>query len=322
MRNVNLRQLQVLCEIVDSGLSVTDAAQAIHRSQSNVTRQLQLLEKELGLELFARNRNKLLSLTPQAEEIVSLARRILQDAENVLRIARNMANDERGPFTIATTNFQARYVLPPAVDRFVEKYPKVRLSLRQGTPAQCYELLALGKADVAICAGENIPEELAAIRCYRFYRSLLVPPGHPLLRVKQITLEALAEYPLITYDEAFSGASIIKKAFADKGLSPRIVLSAADADVSKIYVGRGMGIAIAASIAFDPKHDDNVRRIDARHLFKPSHLSIILRRHAHLRNFMVDFISMVAPKLDRRTVDEAVFRKNTPSVSRARLPEL
>ena len=319
---MNLRQLKMICEVADRGMRVTDAAHAVHRSQSNVTRQMQLLEKELGFEIFARNRNKLLRITPQGEEILTIARRMLQDADNMLRIGRNVANDDRGPFTIATTNFQARYVLPPAIVKFVAKYPKVRLSLRQGTPAQCYELLTSGKADLAVCAGDDIPEELAHLRCYRFYRSILTPPRHPLLRISPLTLEALAQYPLITYDEAFSGSSILRKAFADKGLTPKIVLSAVDADVGKIYVGRGLGIAIAATIAFDPKQDLKLRCIDARHLFKPSHLSLILRRHAHLRNFVVDFMTMVAPKIDRALIEETVFGKTARRSSRSALPEL
>lgn len=301
---------------------MTDAAHAVHRSQSNVTRQVQLLEKELGFEIFARNRNKLLRITPQGEEILRIARRMLLDADNMLRIGRNVANDDRGQFTIATTNFQARYVLPPAIAKFVAKYPKVGLSLRQGTPAQCYELLTSGKADLAVCAGDDIPEELATLRCYRFYRSILTPLRHPLLRMSPLTLEALAQYPLITYDEAFSGSSILRKAFADKGLTPKIVLSAVDADVSKIYVRMGLGIAIVATIAFDPKQDLKLRSIDARHLFKPSHLSLILRRRAHLRNFVADFMVMVAPKIDRALIEETAFGRTTRRSSRTALPEL
>lgn len=210
----------------------------------------------------------------------------------------------------------------PAIAKFVAKYPKVRVSLRQGTPAQCYELLTSGKADLAICAGADIPEELAHIRCYRFYRSILTPLRHPLLRIRPLTLEAIAQYPMITYDEAFSGASILRKAFSEKELTPNIVLSAVDADVSKVYVGMGLGIAIAATIAFDPKQDLKLRCIDARHLFKPSHLSLILRRNAHLRNFIVDFMTMVAPKIDRALIKETVFRKTARRNSRTALPEL
>lgn len=319
---MNLRQLKTLCEVVDRGLRITDAAHATHRSQSSVTRQVQLLEKELGLELFVRKGNRLLRITPNGEEILGIARRMIQDAESMRRIGRNAAQDERGSFTIATTNFQAKYVLPPAIRTFLATYPQVKLSLRQGTPAECRDLVLLGKADLAICTAEDIPDGIVALPCYRLYRSVMTPLRHPLLRVKPLTLEALARYPIITYDEAFSGSGIVNKTFADAGLKPNIVLSVVDADVSKIYVSMGMGIAISASVAFDAKQDVNLRCIDARHLFKPSDLSMVLRRHSHLRKFMFEFMHLFAPRIDRGDVEEVLFRKNAAPLPRTPLPEL
>lgn len=319
---MNLQQLKTLCEVVDHGLRATDAAHATHRSQSSVTRQIQLLEKELGVELFARRRNKLLRMTPYGEEILGIARRMIQDAENMRRVGRNVADDKQGDFTIATTNFQAKYVLPSAIGQFVRKYPDVRLSLRQGSPSECCDLVMLGKADLAICSAVDIPEGLGALPCYRFYRSVLTPLRHPLLKVKPLTLEALADYPLITYDEAFSGSFLVNKTFSDQELHPKIVISVVDADVSKIYVGMGLGIAICASVAFDPKQDANLRRIDARHLFEPGYLSVILRRHSHLRKFMFDFMQMFAPKMDRALIEDALFKKRASPIPRGALPEL
>ena len=205
---------------------------------------------------------------------------------------------------------------------FVQRYPRVRLSLRQNVPAQCHELVASGKADLAICAADEVPDDIVQIPCYCLHRSVMTPVKHPLLKVKPLTLEAIARYPLITFDEAFSGSRVVNKAFSDKGLRPSIVLSAVDADVSKIYVGMGLGIAIFASIAFDPKQDRNLRHIDARHLFKPSHLSMILRRGSHLRNFMFDFMRMFAPKVDRAYIEEALFTKNPQPLALTDLTEL
>jgi LysR family cys regulon transcriptional activator len=315
--------LKTLCEIVDRGLKISDAAQATYRSQSSVTRQVQLLERELGFELFVRARNKLLSVTLQGEEILCIARRMLQDAENMRRIGRNVAQDKEGDFTIATTHTQARYVLPPVIRQFIEKYPNVKLSFRQGNPGQCCDLVALGKVDLAICADPiDVPNELVQIPCFRMYRSVITPPKHPLLRVKPLTLDALARYPLITYGEPVSGQWIVNKTFADRGLSPRIVLSAVDADVSKAYVGMGLGIAIFVSVAFDSKQDAHLRCIDARHLFKPSYLNLVVRRHRHLRTYMFDFMQIFAPKLERADIEEALFRKNASLTLHGHLPEL
>lgn len=311
-----------MCEIVDRGLRVTEAAHATHRSQSSVTRQIQLFEEELGIELFVRSRNRYLRLTPYGEQIVEIARRMTRDADNMLSIGQNATGDTSGHFTIATTNFQAKYVLPESIQEFIKKYPDVTLSMRQGTPPECCELVALGKADIAICAATEIPETLVDLPCYRLYRSVIATPDHPLVRIKKPRLEDIAKYPLITYDEAFNGSTLVLKTFAEKGLKPKIVLSAVDADVAKIYVAMGMGIAISASVIFEPERDLKLHRIDARHLFKPSFLSVILRRRSHLRNYMLHFVSMFAPMFDQPTIAEAVFGNNLSPVSRKTLPVL
>lgn len=320
---MNLRQLQSLCEIVDRGLRITDAADVTNRSQTSVTRQIQQLERELGFELFLRRRNKILGVTPQGQEIVTIARRILQETKNMRRIADNLQNDDAGDFTIATTHTQARYIMPQVIKRFIEKYPRVRLSLRQGTPKECCELVALGKSDLAFCSDpREVPDELVEIPCYNSQRCVVTPLRHPLTRVKPLTLEALAQYPLITYHEGFSSRRVVDRAFSDKGLSPRVVLQAADIDVSKVYVAMGLGIAIFSKVAYDPATDVNLHRIDASHLFKPTRLNLLVRRHSHLRSYMHDFVHMFAPKLTRAVIEEAVFTRNKGISFFGALPDL
>lgn len=319
---MNFRQLKAICEIVDSGLTVTGAAQATHRSQSSVTRQVQQLEDELGFKIFTRNRNKLMCLSPKGEEILLLARRMLQDAEDMKRIGRDAAEEKRGTLTIAMTHVQARYVMPPVIHRFMQQYPQVALSLRQGNPGQCCTLVAAGKADVAICSDpKDLPEGLVRLPCYTLHRSVITPRRHPLLRIKPLTLEALVRFPLITYDEAFTGRLVIDKAFTDRTLRPTIVLSASDADISKIYVGMGLGIAIFDSIAFDQRQDVDLRCIDARHLFEPSHLNLVIRRDGYLRSFMYSFIQMFAPRLTKQVVDDALFDQRPAGEQNAELLE-
>ena len=196
------------------------------------------------------------------------------------------------------------------------------LSLRQGTPAECFDLVASGRTDMAICAEGKLHAGLAALPCYRLYRSVMTPLRHPLLRAKRLSLDMLAQYPLITYDESFSGSNIVNRTFSDHGLNPKIVLSVVDADVSKIYVGMGLGIAIAAGVCYKARQDLNLRCIDARHLFKPSDVSIVLRRHNHLRQYMVDFIRIFAPGLDEGQIKDTLFMKNPVPLPRLNLPEL
>ena len=312
---MNLKQLKALCEVVDRGYTISGAAQSLYRTQPSITRQIQELEKELGIELFVRKRNKLLDLTPQGREVVAIARRMLDEAKNMRRVSDELSQLGAGEFSIATTHTQARYTLPSVIRKFMHSHPRVKLNLRQGTPAQCCELVAQGRADIAICTETaNQPEEVVVIPCYGLSRSLVTPPRHPLLRVKALTLAAIARYPIITYDEGFSARSIVDKAFADSGLTPNVVLSAIDADVSKAYVEMGLGIAILATIAFDARKDVNLRQRDAKRLFAPSTLGIVLRRKSYLRGYMIDFMRLFAPALKQSDLERAIAgRRQAPA---------
>jgi LysR family cys regulon transcriptional activator len=319
---MNLRQLKSLCEIVDHGLKISGAAEALYRSQPSISRHIQDLEKELGVDLFYRRRNRLLELTPQGREILSIARRIVQDTENIRRASQEHGEEPAGEFSIATTHTQARYSLPKVIYEFTRQHPRVKLKLRQGTPAQCGELVARGRADIAICTETSeLPDDLTVIPCYHIDRSVVTLPGHPLLKVKPLTLKAIARYPIITYDEGFSARSIVDRTFSEAGLEPSVVMSAIDADVSKAYVEMGMGIAILASIAYDAQRDTNLRCMDAKHLFKPSVLSVVVRKNSYLRNYMQTFIGAFAPHVKRAEI-EAILSGTRPVGRRAALPSL
>jgi len=319
---VNLRQLRSLCEIVDRGLRISDAAGALHRSQPSVTRQIQELEKELGIDIFLRRRNRILEITPQGQEILRIARRMLLDADNLQKVGAEFAEVGQGNLVVATTHTQARYTLPTVIRAFKQAYPRVNLSLRQGTPTQCCELVAGNRVDFAICTEvEEAFEGVLQVPCYRLNRSVITPPRHPLLRVKPLTLEAIARYPVITYEQGFSARGIVNKAFSDHGLKPNVVLSAIDADVSKSYVHSGLGIAILATIGFDAARDTHLRRIDARHLFKPSRLNIVVRHNHYLRGYALAFMRLFAPRLSTADL-EGLLSGRVPLARQPSLPEL
>lgn len=319
---MNLRQLATLCEVVNHGLSISAAAHATNRSQPSVTRQIQELESELGFDLLVRRGGKIMALTSKGEEILTFARRMLQELENIRRVGKESADTTRGDFTLATTHTQARYTLPPVIRRFAKLYPRVRLRLRQGSPSQCHEMVLMRQADLAICTEvmDSSPD-LVDLPCYRLNRSVITPPRHPLLKVKPLTLDALNRYPLITYDDGFSARWVVNKTFANHGLSPNVVLSAIDADVSKSYVELGMGIAILATVAFNPKRDAGLRRIDAKHLFEPSTLRLVVRKQTYLRGYMLEFLRLFAPSLSDNEVES--FLRGEPPVEPVRdLPAL
>jgi LysR family cys regulon transcriptional activator len=300
---MKLQQLRYLCETANHNMNLSRAAKNLHTSQPAISKQIQLLEEELGVEIFLRNGKRIVRITPPGEQIIKIATRMLRDADNLKRIAQEFTDEAGGTLTIATTHTQARYALPPVIKRFTARYPKVKLILRQGNPMQISSLVSSGEADIAI-ATEAIEhfQELVMLPCYEWNRCVVVPPKHPLLKLKKLTLEAINQYPIITYDFAFTGRSKINQAFARKGLEPNVVLTAIDSDVIKTYVELGLGIGILANMAFDVKRDKQLKSIDASHLFEPSTTRIGISRNSYIRGYVFDFIEMFAPHLDHATI--------------------
>jgi len=306
---MRLDQLRVVCAIADAGFSVSRAAESLNTPQPSVSRQLRALEREIGVDIFARNQKRLLGLTRPGVEILKVARNMLEQAANLGKIGQEFSAEGSGTLIVATTHTQSRYALPTVIKQFTAHYPGVRLMLRQGTPVEVVELVRSGEAD--LCIGSDSPSEgteLALFPCNVLERAILTPVGHPLLKQRRVSLESLAGYPIITYDVPFIGRSKILHAFSEKGLTPNIVLSAIDTDVIKVYVEMGIGVAIVASLAYDPARDHKLRAIDARHLFAPNTIYLGVRRNDHLRGYVYGFIEMFAPRLNRATVDKALSK--------------
>lgn len=301
---MNVQQLRYVFEVARRGLNVSEAANALFTSQPGVSKQIRLLEEELGVDIFVRHGKRLTGITEPGRQVLAIAERMLRDMENMRQVGQEFSNEASGSLTIATTHTQARYALPPVVQRFVQAYPNVRLSLRQGSPAQISELVLSGEADIAI-ATEAIDqyEELVMLPCYQWNRSVVARPGHPILDAAPLTLEDIARHPVITYDFAFTGRSEINKAFAARGLVPNVVLTAIDADIIKTYVALGLGIGIVATMAYDERSDTDLRAIDAAHLFQSSTTRIGIRRNDYLRGYTYRFIELFAPHLTRKAVD-------------------
>ena len=262
---MKLQQLRYLCEIARQELNLSTAANALHTSQPGISKQIKLLEDELGVEIFVRNGKRVTAVTPPGKAILEIAQRILMESENLKQAALDYSNQDSGSLTIATTHTQACYALPEVIQRFTARYPKVKLGLIQGNPVQICEFTLNGAADICI-ATEAIAtfEELAMLPCYGWNRCVIAPPRHPILKQPALTLEAIAQYPIITYDHAFAGRSQINRAFATRGIKPNVVLTAIDSDVIKTYVALGLGIGILAKMAFDPVRDKNLRALARR----------------------------------------------------------
>lgn len=305
---MNFQQLKSIRETVRCGFNLTEVAAMLYTSQPGVSRQIRELEEELGVEIFVRAGKRLTGLTAPGHALLPIVDRLLLDCANLKRAGQDFHSRQDGPLTVAATHSQARYALPHVVRDFRSLYPQVTLHLHQGSPKQVAEMLLSGEADIGV-ATEALAQypQLATLPCYRWTHSIVVPPGHSLLaRSEPVTLQELAKYPLITYNQGFTGRSHIDHAFELVGLHPEIVLTAMDADVIKTYVELGMGVGIVASIAVDPDRDTQLRMLDARHLFEVNLTRLAIRRGTWLRGFTYAFIETFAPTLTRVAVDKAL----------------
>ncbi len=304
---MKLRQLHYIWEVAHHNLNVSATAESLFTSQPGISKQIRLLESELGIPIFARNGKQLTELTPAGELIVRLAGEILTKVDNIRRIAEEYRDEKCGTLSIATTHTQARYALPPVVQAFMRQYPRVTLTMHQGTPMQISELVSRGGADLAIATEAlELFDNLVMLPCYRWNRCILVPRDHPLTQEPQLTLKAISEWPLITYVFGFTGRSKLDEAFARERLQPKVALTAVDADVIKTYVRLGLGVGIVAKMAYDPRTDQDLVALDASHLFRDSVTKIGLRRDRFVRGFIYDFITQFAPHLTREVVEQAL----------------
>lgn len=304
---MNLQQLRIIRETIRQDFNLTEVANALYTSQPGVSKHIKDLEDELGVEIFERRGKRLLGLTGPGQELAGVVERILLDTQNLRRIADQFANRETGHFVVATTHTQARYALPKVIKWFKEDYPKVHLTLHQGSPREIAEMLAAGEADVGIATeGLDGIDDLAAFPCYSWRHAVIVPQGHPLQGVEKLTLEAIGDYPIITYHAGFTGRSHIDQAFAQAGIVPDVVLSAIDADVIKTYVSLGLGVGLVASMAFDPEQDRGLALLEAEDLFPLNTTRLAVRRGAWLRSYAYAFIEKVSPELSEAVVKEAI----------------
>jgi LysR family cys regulon transcriptional activator len=315
---MKLQQLKYLLAIADNGLNITAAAERLYTSQPGVSKQLKLLEEELGLQLFTRKGKSLGSITAAGEQVIERARLIMQEVENIRSLASDYYQEEEGTLSIATTHTQARYVLPGVIKEFRKRYPRVSLNLHQGTSEQIADMVAANEIDFAIATGSHeLFANLLLVPSYRWDRKILVPNDHALTRLdRKLTLHDLAEYPLVTYVFSFGGQSSLKKAFSKEGLEPDVVFTARDADVIKTYVRMGLGVGIVASMAEDCDDRKDLTAIDAEGLFPRSTTWIGFRKDAVMRRYMFDFARLFAPHISASRLEEIRHARSQEDINR------
>ena len=301
---MNFQQLRIIRETARCNFNLTIVGNALFTSPSGVSKHIKDLEDELGVELFVRKGKRLLGLTDPGRELLIIVERILLDSNNIKNLVEQYSHRDEGQLTVIATHTQARYALPQVITEFKKSFPKVHLKLHQAGPNEIVTMLLNGEADIGI-ATEALHDvtKLDSFPYYSWHHAVIVPVGHPLEKLKPLTLQALAEYPIVTYHEGLTGRAKLDKSFANIGITPDIVMSALDADVIKTYVGLGMGIGIVASMAFNPTKDADLSLLKCDHLFGGNTTYIALRRGHYLRSFAYRFIELCSP-----TLNEAIIR--------------
>lgn len=312
---MKLQQLRYIWEVARHDLNVSATAQSLYTSQPGVSKQIRLLEDELGIEIFARSGKHLTSITPAGKKILEIAGEILNQTQNIKKIANEFSDNHKGSLDIATTHTQARYALPNVIHGFIENFPDVSLHMHQGTPMQIAEMANDGAADFAIATEAlELFGNLVMLPCYLWNRSIVVPQDHPLAQEPKLTLESLVKYPIVTYVYGFTGRSQLDNAFQQANLTPNVVFTAADSDVIKTYVRLGLGVGIIATMAYEEQTDSDLVSIDASHLFEDSCTRIGIRRNTVIRGYMYEFIQSFAPHLTPELVQMAMDTSNKQEV--------
>jgi LysR family cys regulon transcriptional activator len=304
---MKLQQLRYIVEVMHRGLNVSEAAEALYTSQPGVSKQIKLLEDELGVMIFERSGKRFTGITEPGRAVVERAEHILREAENLIRLGQDYAGGETGSLTVAATHTQARYVMPSAVREFMARHPNIQLLLRQGTPSQIADWVEKGDADIGIATEVlNDRPGLVSLPVCQWLHCAIVVQDHPITKIRPLSLIELARWPLITYNPDLTGRSRITQAFTRQNLEPNVVLTALDADVIKTYVGMGLGIGIIDEMAFDPQRDTGLTALSVGHLFESATTRMALRRGIFPRRFEYDFIHLFAPLLDKWVVDSAL----------------
>ncbi|UJP04658.1 MAG: CysB family HTH-type transcriptional regulator [Nitrosomonas sp.] len=304
---MNFQQLRIISETVRQNYNLTEVANALFTSQSGVSKHIKDLEDELNIELFIRKGKRFIGLTEPGKELVKIVERILLDTKNIKRLAEQFSQYDQGQLTIATTHTQAQYTLPPVVAEFKKAFPKVHLILHESRPDEILSMLIDGKADIGI-ATEALEGtvELVSFPYYTWQHAVIAPTGHPLQSIRPLTLEAVAEYPIITYHHGMTGRFRIDQVFAKAGLMPDIAMSALDADVIKTYVKLGLGVGIIASVAFSPERDATLAKLDSEHLFEKNTTFVAARRNHYLRGYAYRFIELCIPTLTESMIRSGI----------------
>lgn len=308
--HMNLQQMRYLREITRCEYNISRAAKALGTNQPGVSKQVRLLEEELGFAVFRRRRGRLAGTTAEGAKVVGIAEDIVKGMDNIQAIGHDVRADQSASLVIAVSHTQARYVLPGVLKRFAARHPRMTIAMRHTDPGRIMDIVESGEADLGVTS--EVPPEggaLLALPCRRFEKVVLVPRGHALARRKALTLADLAQYPMVGYAPAFTAGDQVVQAFRNEGIEPRMAVIAIGADVIKACVEEGLGIAVLSEVAFDARRDQALRALPAGHLFAPSVTNVLLSRERYVQRHTHEFIELCNPRWTRASIEQAMARR-------------
>ncbi len=305
---MTLTQLHYLVAIVDAGLHITLAADAVHATQSGISKQLKQLEGELGFRIFVRRGRSLESVTPAGTQVIERARVILAEARNIRALAANQRNEGRGDLTLATTHTQARFVMPDAIARLQQHYPELGIHIRTHSEQDVLGLFENGAVDLAMVSTSGaVPAGGLAVPLFHWRRAVVAPREHPLALVgRPLALADLADCPLVSYESSLRPESSLRRAFHEAGLEPRLACTSSDADLIKAYVRAGLGIGILAEMALGEQDEHDLAVLDAALLLPQCTTWLVLREDRVLRRYTAMLAELLAPQISQADLQRAI----------------
>src|SRR5258708_13441887 len=255
---MTLLQLKMLREIARQSLNISAAEKALHRSQPGFSRQIQMLEKDVGVQLLVRQRTRIVSLSKAGHAILAAAQVLLNQADNIELLAEDARGGSAGKLVVVTTHLHARYRILRRFKEMKKKCPDVKVVLFQADPDDIPKLVKDGAADIGLNTSDDRSEQHAGVVCLSgniIRRSAIMRRGHPLARKKRLTLNDFTAYPFVGYNPRSRSGSVIARAFAGSSVAPRSIVQANDSDVIKAYVPDGLGIGVVPDIILLPLLD-------------------------------------------------------------------
>lgn len=295
---MKLQQLRYIVEVANHRLNLSATAESLFTSQPGISKQVRMLEDELGIQIFERSGKHLTRVTPIGQQVIKVAAEVLDKVATIKVMTRQHIHPEQGALTICATHLQARYMLPDILKGFMARFPNVVVSVVQGSAAHCRMAVHDGAADLCLVDEQEEGSELLMLPCYQWQRGVVLPRDHSLAKAALLTPGELVKFALVTDGMSFSDAHSTDCAHAES----RIACCASDSDVLKTYIRQGLGVGVMATFAWEPQRDADL-------LLKPVSwlpggvAAIGLRRGAFLCAYLYELIERLAPQLTRERVD-------------------